>query len=67
MIQPRLENELLRLAPRMDNSQTVMCSLNQKCMVHHRPGDRLDNSQGNKTGGALSEMNMYKSLNKAKT
>ena len=46
MVQLRLENEMLHLAPRLDNSQTVKRSLNLKCMVHHRPGDRLDKRQG---------------------
>ena len=46
MVQPRLENELLRLAQRMDNSQTGKRSLDQKCTVHQRLGDRLDNRQG---------------------
>ena len=46
MVQPRLEIELLHLAPRVDNLQTVKRSLDLKCMVHHRPGDRLDKRWG---------------------
>ena len=46
MVQPRLENELLHLAPRVDNLQTVKRSLDLKFMVHHRPGDRLDKRWG---------------------
>ena len=46
IVQPRSENELLRLAPRMDNSQTGKRSLDQKCTINQRLGDRLDNRQG---------------------